>query len=352
MTKLWRILLLTLLACGLLATAALARPVYLKDGGVIQAQQVWKEDGRIYLLLNRDSLISFSPEEIDLKKTFAPARKQSPLPAKPKAAAPAAPAPAKPATVPTPAAAAKPAPAPAATAATVKPQTAPAAPKTPAPAAKPAPAAAPTAKPAPAPTAAPAAQPAPAQPPATAGNAPPAKPVQAPPAVTPPPAPVKPAPAAKPAPKPRPANPPVSGAAQLGVGGSMTVLGILVGSLALVLLLIVSFWKVFVKAGQAGWKSLIPIYNVIVLLRIAGCPLWWFIMFLIPVINLWFTIVMYVRLAQKFGKGPLFGVGLCFLSFIFFPILAFDKSVYEDEALFKFFDQAEEENAAPDDFQY
>lgn len=71
MGKVWRLLLLALVLNAALSTAALARTVYLADGGTIQAQKVWKEEGRIYLLLNRDSLIHFSPEEINLKKTFA-----------------------------------------------------------------------------------------------------------------------------------------------------------------------------------------------------------------------------------------------------------------------------------------
>ena len=32
-------------------------------------------------------------------------------------------------------------------------------------------------------------------------------------------------------------------------------------SLAVTILMIVAVWKIFSKAGQAGWKSLIPFYS-------------------------------------------------------------------------------------------
>jgi hypothetical protein len=45
--------------------------------------------------------------------------------------------------------------------------------------------------------------------------------------------------------------------------------------LAIVILLIVSAWKVYIKAGKPGWACIIPIYNIIVLLEIVGKPWWW-----------------------------------------------------------------------------
>ncbi|MBE0504345.1 MAG: signal peptidase I [Desulfuromonadales bacterium] len=116
----------------------------------------------------------------------------------------------------------------------------------------------------------------------------------------------------------------------------MLALALLGGGLLIILLIIASFWKVFVKAGQPGWKSLIPIYNLFVLLQIAGCPSWWLLMFFLPVVNIYFMVVMHIRLAEKFGKPPLFGFALCFLGFIFFPILAFGPAIYEGEESFAF----------------
>ena len=42
--------------------------------------------------------------------------------------------------------------------------------------------------------------------------------------------------------------------------------------LLIALLLIVAMWKVFTKAGQPGWASLIPIYNLYIWCKIVGRP--------------------------------------------------------------------------------
>lgn len=39
--------------------------------------------------------------------------------------------------------------------------------------------------------------------------------------------------------------------------------------LILLILLVVAYWKMFTKAGVAGWKSLIPLYNVYIAFKIA-----------------------------------------------------------------------------------
>ncbi len=59
-------------------------------------------------------------------------------------------------------------------------------------------------------------------------------------------------------------------------------------------------------------------------------------MFFIPVVNLYFIVVMYIRLAEQFGKSALFGFALCFLGFIFFPILAFGPATYGGGETFTF----------------
>ncbi len=98
--------------------------------------------------------------------------------------------------------------------------------------------------------------------------------------------------------------------------------------LVVAVLIVASLWKVFTKAGKPGWACLIPIYNVIVLLEIAGKPLWWIVLFLIPLVNLIVCILIYISLAQNFGKGTGFALGLVFLPFIFYPILGFGDAQY------------------------
>jgi hypothetical protein len=99
--------------------------------------------------------------------------------------------------------------------------------------------------------------------------------------------------------------------------------------LALIIVVLVGMWKVFVKAGKPGWACLVPIYNIIVLLQIAGKPLWWIILLLIPVVNLVIAILIGIAIAEKFGKGAGFGLGLAFLGFIFYPILGFGDAQYQ-----------------------
>jgi hypothetical protein len=93
-------------------------------------------------------------------------------------------------------------------------------------------------------------------------------------------------------------------------------------------LMIASMWKVFTKAGKPGWAAIIPIYNLIVILDIAGKPLWWIILFLVPLVNIVVAFMTYVSLAERFGKGAGFGIGLMLLGFIFFPILGFGSAQY------------------------
>ena len=56
--------------------------------------------------------------------------------------------------------------------------------------------------------------------------------------------------------------------------------------------MIVSYWKVFEKAGQPGWGVLIPIYNILLLLKIAGKPGWWILLYLIPLVNIVIGIIV------------------------------------------------------------
>ena len=98
---------------------------------------------------------------------------------------------------------------------------------------------------------------------------------------------------------------------------------ILLVYLAVIVLFIVSLWKVFEKAGQPGWAAIIPIYNGVVICQVAGKPGWWVILFFIPIVSIIIWILVCLGVAENFGKGAGFAIGLFFLGIIFFPILAF-----------------------------
>ena len=125
------------------------------------------------------------------------------------------------------------------------------------------------------------------------------------------------------------------------------------------LLSIIALWMIFVKAGEKGWKCLIPIYNAYILYTIVwkGSVLWKLLLFtfvstiagtfllmaeaplaiiLGALLLLSMVIVLVVvqvkfcnRTAKAFGKSTGFAVGLFFLSSIFMCILAFGKSEYQ-----------------------
>jgi len=99
--------------------------------------------------------------------------------------------------------------------------------------------------------------------------------------------------------------------------------------LAIMIACIVGMWKMFEKAGEAGWASLIPFYNLWVLNRIAGKPWWWFIGYLIPLVNVVCFLLLSLAVARKFGEAALYGVALFFFPFIFYPILGFGSARYE-----------------------
>ena len=95
--------------------------------------------------------------------------------------------------------------------------------------------------------------------------------------------------------------------------------------LAIAAFYIYTLWKIFEKAGKPGWAAIIPIYNLIVLLEIVGRPIWWVVLFLIPVVSFIISIIVAMDLSKSFGHGALYGLGLAFLGFIFGPILAFRR---------------------------
>jgi hypothetical protein len=102
--------------------------------------------------------------------------------------------------------------------------------------------------------------------------------------------------------------------------------------LVVILLIVISMWKIFVKAGKPGWAAIVPIYNLIVILEIAGKPIWWFILLLIPFVNIIVLIMVLIAFAKNFGKGAGFAIGMLILPFIFYPMLAFGDAKYQPVA--------------------
>lgn len=115
-------------------------------------------------------------------------------------------------------------------------------------------------------------------------------------------------------------------------------------ALALIVVMLVAWAKVFKKAGEKGWKILIPIYGSYVTYKIAGCTnLFWaslacslitaivgvpVVATIVGIVSLVISILFSIRLAEAFGKGGGFAVGLIFLMPIFVMILGFGSAKY------------------------
>ncbi len=107
-------------------------------------------------------------------------------------------------------------------------------------------------------------------------------------------------------------------------GGAITFLVVI----ALVVLYVGSYWRIFEKAGKPGWGAIIPIYNIYLICKVAGRPGWWVILYFIPFVNFVITLLVSLDLAKAFSKSQGFGIGLWLLSIIFYPILGWGKTTY------------------------
>ena len=131
--------------------------------------------------------------------------------------------------------------------------------------------------------------------------------------------------------------------------------GVMVAVLIWYVLLVIANWKIFTKAGEAGWKSIIPIYNGYVLYKISWKPMWFWISLVLGVIvgicnaitksndiaavaviavianiaNLVVTIGSLYKLSKSFGHGVGYTIGLILLNPIFTLILGFGSSQYQ-----------------------
>ena len=59
---------------------------------------------------------------------------------------------------------------------------------------------------------------------------------------------------------------------------------------------------------ENSWLAWIPIANLILLLNIAKKPLWWIILFLIPLVNIVIAIIVWMAAAEARGKPSWWGV--------------------------------------------
>ena len=120
-------------------------------------------------------------------------------------------------------------------------------------------------------------------------------------------------------------------------------------TLPFLFILIISKWRLLNKAGEAGWKAIIPVYGDMVLCEVVG--VWeYYPLALLGVSlagyflddssigsvlsllyyagNIYYLVILNVSVAKSFGKDTGFGIGLLLLGIIFYPILAFGNNQY------------------------
>lgn len=112
-----------------------------------------------------------------------------------------------------------------------------------------------------------------------------------------------------------------------GLGVIASIVPILV--IVVFVIMIASMWRIFTKAGKPGWASIVPIYNIIVMIDIVKMPVWTIILVFIPFVNAVFMLVVIYNLGKVFGKEMGFILGMIFLSPIFYPILAWSDAAYQ-----------------------
>ena len=308
----------------MLAGVCLGKQVYLKDGSIVECESVWRRGDLIVVKINRDTLVEFERREIDLRRTSLPGGQKPHRKVRKRTGALSMPGVAKTAAAAVPGPEQAKAPMAAATQQTKQ---------------DPPPQARPAVKPvSPPPTEVAPQTPAPPAPDTSTSPAPPALPLDK----------------AEAEQRHKQATEMMAEAIKNKdtelmkkalvlqqsamqqkamqqnnplPGGSIRFLLFL---LAVCLLIVVSMWVVFEKAGSSGWKSLVPIYNMYVLMEVSGKPGWWFVLLFIPLVGTVFYLMAMLALAERFGRGALFGIGLTFLPMIFFPLLAFGGSKPEE----------------------
>ena len=85
--------------------------------------------------------------------------------------------------------------------------------------------------------------------------------------------------------------------------------------------------RICLKAGhEPGALVWIPVAQFVPMLNIAGLPLWYIILLLVPLVNILAFLHIWRKIVERLGHGIGFFIGIVFLHFIFVPLLAFGHS--------------------------
>lgn len=83
------------------------------------------------------------------------------------------------------------------------------------------------------------------------------------------------------------------------------------------------FQKIAEKTGtENGWWAWIPILNVVLMLNIAGRPIWWIILFFIPLVSLVIAVIVFIDICKACNKSPWLTLGM-FIPLVNFGVLGY-----------------------------
>lgn len=155
-----------------------------------------------------------------------------------------------------------------------------------------------------------------------------------------------------------------------------------IAALVFAVMVIIGQWKIFEKAGEKGWKCIIPIYGQYILFKIMGAKTWFWILLAASIVSSimiavdtpkeliatsywgsidttidyslisWSSHVPYiigmviacitslialvlqaVKLSKAFGKGASYIIGLIFIPEIIYLVLGFGKAKYDKKVI-------------------
>lgn len=103
-----------------------------------------------------------------------------------------------------------------------------------------------------------------------------------------------------------------------------------IGGIIGYILFVAAVWPFLNKADQPGWTALIPVVAAFFIVRAAGLSAWWTLLYLVPIVNIVFAIIVALRLGRAFGHGALFSVILLWLfSLIGYFIISYSRDTHD-----------------------
>jgi hypothetical protein len=99
-----------------------------------------------------------------------------------------------------------------------------------------------------------------------------------------------------------------SDAAQTAIAGTM-ILIIVVFALGAYVYIALALQTIATKTSTAnGWLAWIPIANIFLMLSVAKKPMWWFLLFLIPLVNIVIAVMVWMAVAEARHKPNWWGI--------------------------------------------